>query len=154
MSNPPLLILQNEAEYQGHYLDVYVRKHLTTSHGIRVHFRRNTFSHAFYESSRRDGIKDQFSTARAQRMDWIGITLNHPDSIWYQGWIKITSQYDETRTVAVAYEDFVVVLQFYATQMNQLAANFVTCYVADNSIDKIQQAPLWDINVCRTALGI
>ena len=87
-------------------------------------------------------------------MDWIGITLNHPDSIWYQGWIKITSQYDETRAVAVACEDFVVVLQFYATQMNQLAANFVTCYVADNSIDKIQQAPLWDINVCRTALGI
>lgn len=33
-------------------------------------------------------------------------------------------------------------------------SNFVTCYDANNSIGKIRTSPAWDINTCRTALGV
>ena len=35
----------------------------------------NQFKHAFFESTRRDGIKDGFSRIRAERMNWIDSNL-------------------------------------------------------------------------------
>ena len=32
--------------------------------------------------------------------------------------------------------------------MTYFIFNFVTCYLADNSIDKIRAAPIWDIDKC------
>lgn len=151
---PPLLHLQSEAEYRAYFVENYVRAHVATYHGVRVHFSADQFDHAFYEATNRDGVKDQFSWVRAQRMKWIALTLNDPGAIWYQGWIKRLERYDPTRSVAVAYGDFVVILKFRATRSGVLKSNFVTCYDADNSIHKIRRSPAWDIRECRIALGI
>lgn len=151
---PEFLILADEAAYRQHFMNNYVRSAVHTHHGIRVHFNANDFDHAFFESSQRNGVKDQFSQHRSQRMDWISHTLINPNSDWYQGWIKPRRIYDATRSVAVASGDFVVVLKFRARRDGQLVANFVTCYYADNSINKIRQSPVWDLETCKNALGV
>lgn len=154
MPLPPLLNLADEAAYQAHYEATYVRGNLTTHHGVRVYFARSKFGHAFYESTQRNGIKDQFSQVRAERMDWIGATLTNPGSTWFQGWDRQRRLYDPVRSVTVAHGDFVVVLQFRADSGGNLRSNFVTCYDANNSIGKIRTSPAWDIHTCRTALGV
>lgn len=154
MPLPPLLNLVDEAAYCAYYDANYVRTHVTTHHGVRVHFSRTRFGHAFYESTQRNGVKDQFSLVRAQRMDWIATTLQDPGSTWFQGWNGRRSLYDPARSVAVAHGDFVVVLQFRANRAGTLLSDFITCYDANNSIGKIRRSPLWDINTCRNALGV
>ena len=81
-------------------------------------------------------------------MDWIKATLQHPNAKIYEGWNKDTKTYDETRRVSVVYDDFVVVIELSLKKDNTLKGNFVTCYVADKSIGKIQQSPLWDKQKC------
>ena len=154
MPLPPYLMLKDEAAYQQHFMDTYVRADVRTHHGIRVHFKANHFGHAFFESTQRNGVKDQFSQDRSQRMDWIIHTLSDPAADWYQGWMRAKKTYDTTRSVAVACSDFVVVLKFRARRDGQVVADFVTCYFADNSIGKIRQSPLWDLNDCKNALGV
>ncbi|MCA1287911.1 hypothetical protein [Salipiger bermudensis] len=151
---PPFLNLPDEAAYRAHYEATYVRSRITTHHGIPVFFHKDKFGHAFYEATNRDGVKNQFSMPRAQRMNWIGATLNAAAADWYQGWIKPRKRYDPSRSVAVAFGDFVVVLRFSAKQNGELRANFVTCYDADNSIGKIRQSPTWTLQDCRNALGV
>ncbi|GGE47774.1 hypothetical protein GCM10011360_38700 [Primorskyibacter flagellatus] len=151
---PPFLNLPDEAAYRAHYETTYVRSRITTHHGIPVYFQKDKFDHAFYEATNRDGVKNQFSMPRAQRMNWIVATLNAPAADWYQGWITPRKQYDPSRSVAVAYGDFVVVLRFSAKQNGDLKANFVTCYDADNSIGKIRQSPAWTLQDCQNALGV
>jgi len=151
---PPYLMLDGEAAYQQHFTDNYVRADVRTHHGVRVHFKAAHFGHAFFESTQRNGVKDQFSQDRSQRMDWIIHTLRDPDADWYQGWIRAKKTYDTTRSVAVACGDFVVVLKFRAKRDGQVVADFVTCYFADNSIGKIRQSPVWDLNDCKNALGV
>lgn len=151
---PPFLMLADEAAYRQYFTDTYARSAVQTHHGIRVHFKAQDFEHAFYESSQRNGVKDQFSQDRSQRMDWIMHTLTDPNADWYQGWIKAKRIYDASRAVAVASGDFVVVLRFRARKDGAIVANFVTCYYADNSIGKIRKSPLWDLNACRKALGV
>lgn len=112
------------------------------------------FGHAFYESSARDGRKDVFSPVRAQRIDWIKATLENPDADLFQGWDKRARQYDGTRRVAVVYEDFVVVVAIGLTKARVLKANFVTCYQADNSINKIRRSPAWSRLDCLRQLGL
>jgi len=151
---PPFLMLADEAAYRQHFTNTYVRSVVQTHNGIRVHFKAQDFGHAFYESSQRNGVKDQFSQDRSQRIDWIMHTLTDPTADWYQGWIKAKGIYDASRSVAVASGDFVVVLKFRARRDGVIVANFVTCYYADNSIGKIRQSPVWDLNACRNALGV
>lgn len=151
---PALLILADEAAYRQYFIDKYVRSAVHTHHGIRVHFKEQDFNHAFYESTQRNGVKDQFSQDRSQRMDWIITTLSDLNSDWYQGWVKAKATYDVTRSVAVASGDFVVVLKFRARKDGVIVANFITCYYADNSIGKIRSSPLWELNACRNALGV
>jgi hypothetical protein len=107
----------------------------------------------FYESSGRDGRKDVFSPARAQRIDWIKFTLEHPNADLFEGWDKVARRHDSTRRVAVVYEDFVVVVAMGLKLNGSLKANFVTCYQADNSIGKIRQSPIWSREVCLRRLG-
>lgn len=154
MPLPPYLMLADEAAYQIHFMNNFVRADVRTHHGIRVHFEAADFSHAFYESTQRNGVKDQFSQGRSQRMDWITHTLADPNADWYQGWIKARKVYDTTRSVAVACGDFVVVLKFRARRDGHIVANFVTCYYADNSINKIRQSPAWTLEECENALGV
>jgi hypothetical protein len=154
MALPPFLILPTEADYRTHFQDTYVRGLIQTRDGVRVHFNASNFEHAFFESTKRDGNKDQFSEPRAQRMDWISHTLSDPNADWYQGWMARKKSYDATRCATVASGDFVVVLNFRAMQTGDVVSNFVTCYHADNSIGKIRTSPAWDLAKCRTALGV
>lgn len=154
MSLPPLLEYESEAEYRDHYQRVYCRGVVSTFDGIRVYFDAQKFGHAFYESSaRRGGPKVSFSLVRAKRMDWIMATLEHPDAVLYQGWDKDKRRYAPERRVSVVYEDFVVVIDLKNAAGGKLKAKFVTCYQADNSIDKIRCSPKWTLEECLAALN-
>jgi hypothetical protein len=134
------------AEYKTHFERVYCRGVITTFDGIRVYFSSDKFGHCFYESSRRDGVKDIFSSVRAERIDWIRATLESREASIFQGWNK--GSHSPVRRVAVVYEDFVVVIQMGLKQDGSLKATFVTCYQADNSIGKIRSSPAWTREDC------
>lgn len=150
---PPLLVLPDVADYRSHFEMNYCRAVVTTHDGIRVYFKADDFNHAFFESTSRDGVKDvTLSAMRAQRMEWIAATLADATSQRFQGWNKRAAQYDPTRRVCVVFGDFVVVIRMSKTRDGGLKANFVTCYVADNSIEKIRRSPAWDMQACLNAL--
>lgn len=153
MALPPLVHYATITEYRSHYERVYCRSNIQTFDGIRVYFGAGKFDHVFYESTARDGRKDVFSPVRAQRIDWIKATLEHPTAALFEGWDKTSRQYDATRRVAVVYEDFVVVVAMGLKQDGSLKANFVTCYQADNSIGKIRSSPTWSRAACLRLLG-
>ena len=152
MTLPSLLYYETKDQYYHHFVREYCGKSILTSYGIRVYFSLNKFSHAFYESSNRDGVKDVFSHVRAQRMDWIKATLTSSQAKKYQGWDKKKGTYDPTSRVSFEYEQFVVVIQIKLKTNGDLKADFVTCYQADNSITKIRCSPLWSLNTCRSVL--
>lgn len=152
MALPPLVHYETVAEYRGHYENHYCRQIIRTFDNIRVFFSPASFGHAFYESSARDGVKDRFSEVRAQRVDWIKATLEHPGAELFQGWDKKARQYDEARRVAVVYEEFVVVITMGLNRDGSLRANFVTCFQAENSIGKIRRSPSWSKVDCLEAL--
>jgi hypothetical protein len=154
MALPPLVHYKSVAEYRSHYERVYCRGNIETFDGIRVYFGAGKFGHAFYESRRRDGRKDTFSQVRAQRIDWIKSTLEHPQAALFRGWDKTTRHYDPTRRVAVVFEDFVVVVAMGLKRDNSLKANFITCYQADNSIKKIRGSPTWSRLACLQSLKV
>mgnify|MGYP000211467288 FL=1 len=148
MALPPLVHYDTVSEYRLHYARVYCRGNIQTFDGIRVYFNRSKFEHAFYESSARDGSKDVFSMVRAQRIDWIKGTLEHPEAALFEGWDKATRQSDAKRRVAVFYEEFVVVIAMGLRNDGTLKADFVTCYQADQSIGKIRESPRWSRDAC------
>jgi hypothetical protein len=141
-------------EYRQHYKNTYCRGNIRTFDGIRVYFSADKFGHVFYESSTRDGFKDVFSPVRAQRIDWIKATLEHPDASLFKGWDRKIRGYDSSRRVAVVYENFVVVVKMGLRDGTELKANFVTCYQADNSIQKIRRSPTWSRLDCFQQLGV
>lgn len=149
---PPLLILADAVAYRQHFEGTYCRGVITTHDGIRVYFRRDDFNHAFFESSGRRGENDIFSRVRAERMDWIAAALADPTAACFQGWIKKAKRYDATRRVAVVMQDFVVVIAISRRRDGLLKASFVTCYRADNSINKILASPRWTMEDCENAL--
>jgi hypothetical protein len=139
---PPLVKYKTEAEYEIHYLREYCKNPVLTFDNIPVYFGKHKFKHSFCESSKRDGCKDQFSSIRAERIDWIKATLQDPQAILYQGWDKKRKSYDNSRRVAVVYGDYVVVIEIKDVGKSR-KAEFVTAYVADNSISKIISSPRW-----------
>ncbi|MDR4496348.1 MAG: hypothetical protein MRK02_00190 [Candidatus Scalindua sp.] len=143
---------ETETEYRKHFERIYCRGKVLTFDEIRVYFQANKFDHAFYESSARDGKKDRFSFARARRIDWIKATLEASDANIYQGWDKQKKRYDPGRRVCTVYEDFVVIIEIRQKKYGELKGNFVTCYKADNSIDKIRMSPVWTEKTCRDEL--
>jgi len=149
MALPPLLHYPNESDYREHYKRHYCRGHIVSFDGIRIYFQQQRFEHAFYEGYG----KGRFAPARAQRLDWVKTTLEHPDADLYQGWDKKRSVYVPERRVSVVYEDFVVVVELGTSNTSGvLKGKFITCYQADNSISKIRHSPLWDIELCLRAL--
>lgn len=149
MALPPLLIYETFREYKQHYERHYQRGTIVTADGIRVYFKPQKFGHAFYQNSqRRKGPKDEFSEERAQRMDWIKATLEHPEAELYMGWNKDQKCYEEARRISVVFAEFVVVIELGLNKRNELKGNFVTCYVADKSINRIKSSPIWDKDKC------
>ena len=153
MRLPDLLICEDEREYLAYYRQEYCRKGVVTFDGIHVYFREDRFFHAFYESSNRDGRKDRFSKIRAQRMRWIRATLENAASCLFQGWDNKRKRYDPGRRVCVVYEEFVVILEMRLKKNGTLKAAFITCYQADNSIEKIRNSPKWSKEKCLEVLN-
>lgn len=154
MALPSLIHYNSIPEYRQHYETVYCRGNIQTFDGIRVYFSPGKFGHAFYESTGRDGRKDVFSPARAQRIDWIKATLENPDADQFQGWDYKLSQYDLARRVSVVYQNFVVIVALRPTRKDTLKGNFITCFQADNSIHRIRSSPRWTMADCLRHFGI
>lgn len=153
MSLPPLVKYESVSEYKRHYQRQYQRNRIVTFDGIRIYFQPQRFNHAFYENSNKQkGAKDRFSFERAERIDWIKETLNNPSAKLFQGWNQYNKTYEPARRVSVVYDDFVVIVEFRLNLQSQLKGEFVTCYVADKSIDKIKSSPLWSRQQCLNCL--
>lgn len=150
------LLLPDEAAYRAHYNLTYARSSvpLHTSIGTApVYFGRDRFDHAFFESTQRDGVKDQFSMARARRMDDIATVLASPTADRRAGWDNQRRCHDHTNCVSLAIDDFVVIVRLGLNQAGFLKGRFITCYVADNSINKIRSAPAWNEARCVQVLS-
>lgn len=149
---PPLVIYEKQEDYREHYEREYCRSPITTPDGIRVFFSKDQFKHIFFESI--ESKDDTFSEKRSQRIDWIKHTLTNTSSILYQGYDHETKEYYPDRRVTLRYEDFVVILQLSLNSKGILKGKIITCYYADNSIDKIKESPLWDKDECMKLLEL
>ena len=137
---PPLVYYKEAAEYLAHYQRVYCGGCISTHDGIMVRFRMGNFEHIFYESSRRDGVKDRFSRKRAEHIDWIRAALQDASVPLYVGWDHKKKRYDHGRRVAVAQGNYVVVIHL----TGMVKADHVTAYLADHeTVSKIENGPLW-----------
>jgi len=142
MEYPAALNLSTIEEYRHHYEEEYCQNPVITFDGIPVYFKKDRFSDAFFESSKRNGIKDQFSEIRAKRMDWIKAALQDPDADIRAGWDKIKKQYDFKRRVCIVVRKYVVVIGF---SPDRSKAFFYTAYVANSleSLNNLRKAPKW-----------
>jgi len=144
---PPLVHYDTQEEYPKHFEGIYCSGGIRTFDDILVRFRKSKFDHCFFESTKRDARKDQFSVKRAERLDWIKAALQDPDSERYVGWDKYKKRYDKSRRVAIVMKNYVVVIQLKGAKN----ADFVTAYVADtttsqgrvSTIEKIRKSPKW-----------
>lgn len=124
----------------------YCRQEIYTHDGVRVKFYDSNFDHAFYESSdRRQSTnkkkhKDILSPRRLSRMLWIKDTLADPEAVMYEGYESKKKKYNPNKRVSVVKGNYVVVIEL----QKQGHATFITAYVADNSIEKIEQSPKWE----------
>lgn len=145
MPLPDKVIYAEESEYRAHFEQVYCQGPIITADGIRVYFKKYQFNHCMFESSKRDKIKDVFSSARAERIGWIKETLTNPDAELYQGWDREKKRVNPDSRVAIAYEDFVVIIRLHRKKGIPItSADFITAYQADNSIGKIKKMPKWE----------
>lgn len=147
MCTPPLVTYGSVQDYRDHYERIYCQTPLVAFDNIPVWFAKSRFNHAFFESTRRNKIKDQFSHERSQRIDWIRATLQHPNAELYCGWDKCKKRYDPKWRVSVVYGNYVVIIQLTKKHDGTLKGHFKTAYVADNSIGKIRNSPKWNISM-------
>lgn len=142
MPIPSFVIYESEAEYRQHYIEAYCKAPVTTFDGYKVKFARSRFDHAFYKSSKRDGIKDCFSSERAERIDWIKHALEDPSSDLRVGWDKTRKRYDTNYRVAIIMGNYIVVISIVSKDTKE--AYFVTAYLADKeALVKILRSPKW-----------
>ena len=144
MQTPPLVKYKSIDEYRSLFENMYCKKPIITFDGIPVYFRKELFDDCMFESSdwqMRDNIL--FSMTRAERINWIGETLKNPASDLYFGWDRNRKRIDHNSRVAVAYDDFVVVVRIKRREGEIYKAKFRTAYLADYNIKKIRSMPGW-----------
>lgn len=141
MAYPPLVQYATQQEYRSHFERVYCRGPVCCFDGITVRFRKGDFDHCFFESSRRDGVKDQFYSLRAQRIDWIKAALQDGQADLFIGWDRKRRRYDRDRRVTLVMDNYVVVIRL----LRATKARFVTAFVADSqrTLEHIQNGPRW-----------
>ncbi len=141
MVYPPLVQYGTEHEYRSHFESMYCCGALPCFDGIAVRFKKKDFDHCFFESSNRDGVKDQFSTLRAERIDWIKAALQDGHADIFVGWDKKRRRYDHGRRVTLVMGNYVVVIRI----TDGKKASFVTAFVADSqqSLNRIKGSPRW-----------
>ena len=149
--SPPKVHYKMQGEYRAHFEQIYCQAPILTFDGIPVRFRKQHFEHCMFDSMRRNGVKDQFSRKRAERIDWIRETLVNPNSNPRQGWDTKNNCIDKSRRVSVVYERFVVIIRVWQKKDETLTAEFVTCFQADNdeTIRSIRAKPRWTKEDCR-----
>lgn len=150
---PELIELSSMEEYRKYYEREYCHSPIYTFDGIPIYFSKSRFSHAFFESSDRRNSNDTFSFTRAKRISWIKTMLQSKTAILYQGWDKRKRKYDPTGRVVFEYEQFVVVIRLSLKKDGSLKGNFITCYQANNSIEKIKKSPTWNKEKCLEVLN-
>ena len=141
------IVVRNYTEEQLRELwrQEYCQQEIFTHDGIRVKFFDNNFDHAFYESSIRNQsqnkkkVKDVFSPVRASRMLWIKDVLADPNADMYVGYDNKKRKLDKSKRVSIIKDNYVVIIEV----RDNKKANFITAFVADNSIDKIKRNPKW-----------
>lgn len=140
---PSLVSYSTQGEYRTHFEQIYCKTPISTFDGIQVRFRKTDFNHCFFESTRRNGIKDKFSLKRSERMDWIEAVLMDPNADLRDGWDKKKKRYDNSRRVALVVGPYVVVIALQKN--NATKAKFITAYVADSdtTVKKIMKSPVW-----------
>ena len=140
---PSLVSYSTPNEYRTHFEQTYCRSPISTFDGIQVRFRKTDFDHSFFESTRRNGIKDKFSLKRAERIDWIKAVLMDPNADLRVGWNKKKKRYDISRRVALVVGPYVVVIALQKN--NTTKAKFITSYLADSgsTVKKILKSPVW-----------
>lgn len=87
--------------------------------------------------------KVKFSRNRAERIDWIKATLENPHAGVYQGWDRQKKRINPNRRVAVAYEDFIVVIEVWKRPDGSHQGKFITAYPAGEDIKLIRSKPRW-----------
>lgn len=150
-----LLHLASEEEYRNYFFANFCVRPLKMVVGaetIDIYFERGAFGHAFYESSNRDGNKDQFSLPRATHMGLIPQMLSDSEGDRRAGWDSKRKSYDHSHCVTIAAGDFVLVIRIRRTRTGIYRGKFVTCYVADTSIHKIRTSPAWDFEETKKSL--
>lgn len=148
MTYPPFVKYTTSEEYRNHFERVYCCGPIMTFDGIAVRFRKGKFEHDFFESSGRNKIKDRFSWRRAERIDWIKVALEDPNSERYQGWDSERKRHVPDRRVAIVLDHYVVVIALTGTK----TADFVTAYAVSekgqpgrpSTIEQIRRGPKWE----------
>ena len=140
---PLFVSYSTQDEYRTHFEQTYCSSTISTFDGIQVRFRKTDFDHCFFESTRRNGIKDKFSLKRAKRIDWIKAILKDPNADLRIGWDKKKKRYDNSRRVALSVGPYVVIIGIQ--KKNNKKARFITAYVADSdtTVEKIMKSPIW-----------
>lgn len=137
----PLIYYGSIKEYKYYFEEKYCKKPIITFDSIPVYFRKSIFDHCFFESNK---IKDDtFSRKRAERIDWIKETLENPKSDLRYGWNNKKKMIDYKRRVAIVNGNYVVIITLSQNRHGNLKGNFLTAFVADNSINKILNTPKW-----------
>lgn len=138
---PPLLRLPAEKDYRQRFEALYCQGIIETFDGIQVRFRKRDFDHCFFESSRRNRVKDTFSVLRAERLEWIAVALQDPAAQRFVGWNRDAKTHDKNRRVTLVCGNYVVVIAIVRSGM----ARFLTAYVADTpaSLERIKASPKW-----------
>ena len=141
MALPPLCNLPSETEYRQRFEATYCQGTIATFDGIEVRFRKSDFDHCFFESTQRNGIKDEFSVKRSERIDWIKATLKDATADLLVGWDSKKKRYDNNRRVCLVSGNYVVVIVI----TGQSKADFITAFVADTptTLQKIKASPKW-----------
>jgi hypothetical protein len=145
---PPFVRYKTESEYREHYEKVYCRCRIVTFDGITVRFRKSQFQHAFFESSRRDGKKDNFSEVRAERIDWIKTALEDSESERYQGRDRESGGYSKNRRVTVVMDNYIVIFDLTSDTTGEFITAFVDRGIRTpghpRTVDQIRSAPKWE----------
>ena len=140
---PPAFVhYATEAKYRAHYERCYCREVIHTFDGLRVHFPKQQFDDAFFESANRKARdKSVFAQERAERIDWIRAAVEDPTAELYQGWDRDKKVIARGRRISLVFGNYVVVLQIYS---KRTSATFITAYLADpDTIRKIRSNPRW-----------
>ena len=137
----PLVKLPSKKHYRRHVENLYCTGNIFTFDGIQVFFKKTDFDHCFYES--KNFPDDTFSRDRYERINWIKETLEDPKADLRCGWDRKKKIIDCNRRVAIVNKDYVVIIAISTKKDGTLKANFITAYVADDSISQILKMPKW-----------